>query len=92
MTVSRTVTNVGPVNSIYIARVQTPAGVSVRVKPSVLLFNSTVKKLEFKVVFRPLLKVAGRFSFGNLYWEDGFHVVRIPLAVRTVLDDFYAVT
>ncbi|KAM5548650.1 subtilisin-like protease SBT3.9 [Rosa sericea] len=92
MTVSRTVTNVGPINSIYIARVQTPAGVSVRVKPSILLFNSTVKKLEFKVVFRPLLKVAGRFSFGNLYWEDGFHVVRIPLTVRTVLDDFDAET
>lgn len=92
MTVSRTVTNVGPVNSIYIARVQTPAGVSVRVKPSVLLFNSTIKKLEFKVVFRSLLKVAGRFSFGNLYWEDGFHIVRIPLIVRTVLDDFYAET
>ncbi|XP_062023220.1 subtilisin-like protease SBT3.9 isoform X3 [Rosa rugosa] len=92
MTVSRTVTNVGPVNSIYIARVQTPAAVSVKVKPSALLFNSTAKKLEFKVVFRPLLKVAGRFSFGNLYWEDGFHVVRIPLTVRTVLDDFYAET
>ncbi|CAN6543975.1 unnamed protein product [Malus baccata var. baccata] len=47
-TVSRTVTNVGPVNSIYNARVVTPAGVSVRVKPSILSFNSTVKKLEFK--------------------------------------------
>ncbi|TQE06388.1 hypothetical protein C1H46_008022 [Malus baccata] len=91
-TVSRTVTNVGPVNSIYNARVITPAGVSVRVKPSILSFNSTVKKLEFKVTFRSLLRIQGRFSFGNLFWEDGLHVVRIPLIVRIVLDNFYADT
>ncbi|XP_008236858.1 PREDICTED: subtilisin-like protease SBT3.6 [Prunus mume] len=90
MTVSRRVTNVGPVNSVYFARVQAPAGVSVKVKPSVLSFNSTVKKLEFKVIFCSLLRVQGRFSFGNLFWEDGLHVVRIPLVVRTVLDDLYA--
>ncbi|PQP99310.1 subtilisin-like protease SBT3.6 isoform X2 [Prunus yedoensis var. nudiflora] len=92
MTVSRRVTNVGPVNSVYFARVQAPAGVSVKVKPSVLSFNSTVKKLQFKVIFCSLLRVQGRFSFGNLFWEDGLHVVRIPLVVRTVLDDLYAVT
>ncbi|KAM2294770.1 hypothetical protein ACFX1S_034646 [Malus domestica] len=91
-TVSRTVTNVGPVNSIYNARVITPAGVSVRVKPSILSFNSTVNKLEFKVTFRSLLRIQGRFSFGNLFWEDGLHVVRIPLIVRIVLDNFYADT
>lgn len=90
MTVSRRVTNVGPVNSVYFARVQAPAGVSVKVKPSVLSFNSTVKKLEFKVIFCSLLRVQGRFTFGNLFWEDGLHVVRIPLVVRTVLDDLYA--
>ncbi|CAB4320405.1 unnamed protein product [Prunus armeniaca] len=90
MTVSRRVTNVGLVNSVYVARVQAPAGVSVKVKPSVLSFNSTVKKLEFKVIFCSLLRVQGRFSFGNLLWEDGLHVVRIPLVVRTVLDDLYA--
>ncbi|BFG41413.1 hypothetical protein CerSpe_276870 [Prunus speciosa] len=92
MTISRRVTNVGPVNSVYFARVQAPAGVSVKVKPSVLSFNSTVKKLQFKVIFCSLLRVQGRFSFGNLFWEDGLHVVRIPLVVRTVLDDLYADT
>ncbi|VVA33197.1 PREDICTED: subtilisin [Prunus dulcis] len=90
MTVSRRVTNVGPVNSVYFARVQAPAGVSVKVKPSVLSFNSTVKKLEFKVIVCSLLRVQGRFTFGNLFWEDGLHVVRIPLVVRTVRDDLYA--
>ncbi|KAM6554752.1 hypothetical protein CsatB_015514 [Cannabis sativa] len=47
--VTRTVTNVGPVNSIYIPRVQTPFGVSVKVNPSVLVFNSSVKKLKINL-------------------------------------------
>lgn len=92
LTVTRTVRNVGPKNSIYIARIQTPASVSVRVKPRILSFNSTVKELKFKVVFCTLLRIQGRYSFGNLFWEDGFHVVRIPLMVRTVIEDFYAET
>ncbi|XP_048233661.1 subtilisin-like protease SBT3.6 isoform X2 [Ricinus communis] len=92
LTVSRTVTNVGPVTSIYMARVQVPAGTYVRVEPSVLSFNSSVKKRKFRVTFCSLLRVQGRYSFGNLFWEDGCHVVRTPLVVRTVIDEFYAET
>lgn len=92
LTVSRTVTNVGPVNSVYTAFVQAPVGTNVRVEPSILSFNSTIRKLKFKVTFHSLLRVQGRYSFGNLLWEDGFHVVRIPLIVRTVIEDFYAET
>lgn len=92
LSVTRTVTNVGHVNSNYTARVQTPARVSVRVNPPVLVFNSTVKKLKFKVSFCTLIRTQGRYSFGNLFWEDGFHVVRIPLVVRTVIHDFYSET
>ncbi|KAK6916626.1 Subtilisin-like protease, fibronectin type-III domain [Dillenia turbinata] len=83
MTVSRTVTNVGPQNSVYIARIEAPPGTSVSVEPSILAFNSTKKKLKFKVTFCANLKVQGRYSFGYLFWEDGFHVARIPLTVRT---------
>ncbi|KAJ6707939.1 hypothetical protein OIU85_028234 [Salix viminalis] len=92
LTVSRTVTNVGPITSIYVARVLAPAGTQVTVEPSVLSFDSTRKEIKFKVTFCSLLRIQGRYSFGNLFWEDGFHVVRIPLIVRTVIDDFYAVT
>ncbi|KAK2665430.1 hypothetical protein Ddye_004004 [Dipteronia dyeriana] len=88
LNVSRKVTNVGPVNSVYAVRVQAPVGVTVRVEPSILTFNSTTKKLKFKVIFRSQLRVQGRYSFGYLFWEDGFHVVRIPLIVRTVIDNF----
>ncbi|KAG6653391.1 subtilisin-like protease SBT3.7 isoform X4 [Carya illinoinensis] len=92
LTVSRKVTNVGPVNSIYTAFVEAPAGTEVIVKPSILRFNSTIRKLKFKVIFGSTLRVQGRYSFGNLFWLDGFHVVRIPLTVRTVIDNFYAQT
>ncbi|KAE8698677.1 Subtilase family protein, putative isoform 4 [Hibiscus syriacus] len=88
LTISRTVTNVGPVNSVYVARVQSPAGTDVSVKPWILSFNSTIKKLKFKVTFCSQLKVQGRYSFGNLYWEDGIHVVRIPLIVRIVINNY----
>ncbi|XP_030522893.1 subtilisin-like protease SBT3.9 isoform X1 [Rhodamnia argentea] len=92
VTVSRVVTNVGPVNSIYTARVEAPVGTYVRVKPSVLSFNSSMTKLKFRVIFNSLLRVQGRYSFGNLFWEDGLHEVRIPLVIRTVIDDSYAET
>ncbi|XP_028767967.1 subtilisin-like protease SBT3.9 [Neltuma alba] len=90
LTVSRTVTNVGPVESTYVARVVAPIGVSVTVVPQVLKFDATRKKLKFKVTFLPNINVEGGFSFGYLFWEDGSHEVRIPLVVRTVVDQFYA--
>ncbi|KAJ6409825.1 hypothetical protein OIU84_009332 [Salix udensis] len=92
LTVSRTVTNVGPVRSLYVARVVAPPGTYVTVEPSVLSFDSTRKKIKFKVTFCSQLRIQGRYSFGNLFWEDGFHLVRMPLVVRAVIDDFYAET
>lgn len=92
VTVSRTVTNVGPPISFYVARVEAPPGVSVIVDPSVLSFNCTSNKLKFKVTFCSLLIVQGRYTFGKLFWEDGSHVVRIPLIVRPVIEYYYAET
>ncbi|PSS29469.1 Subtilisin-like protease [Actinidia chinensis var. chinensis] len=92
MTVSRTVTNVGPIMSVYFARVEAPHGINVIVEPSILAFNFTTKKLKFKVTFCSQFRVQGRYTFGYLYWEDGLHVVRIPLIVRPVIESFYADT
>lgn len=92
ITISRTVSNVGPVISVYFARIEAPPGTSVRVEPPVLSFTSDTKRLKFKVTICPLLRVQGRYSFGYLFWEDGFHVVRIPLVVRPVIQDLYAQT
>ena len=60
------------------------------VVPQVLKFNATRKEMKFKVSFWSKINVEGGFSFGYLFWEDGSHEVRIPLAVRTVVDRFYA--
>ncbi|KAK1262311.1 Subtilisin-like protease [Acorus gramineus] len=92
LTVSRTVTNIGAATSIYTAIVEAPPGISVRIHPPVLAFNSTARELEFRVTFHARLRVQGRYSFGSLTWEDGLHKVRIPLAVRIVIDEFYAET
>ncbi|XP_042508604.1 subtilisin-like protease SBT3.9 isoform X2 [Macadamia integrifolia] len=92
MTVWRTVTNVGPVMSIYTACVKAPPGVIVEVEPEILSFNSTANKLKFKVTLHSMLEVQGTYTFGSVSWEDGVHVVRIPLIVRLVIDDFYADT
>ncbi|KAK7264239.1 hypothetical protein RJT34_31845 [Clitoria ternatea] len=88
LTISRTVTNVGPINSTYIARVVAPIGISVSVEPPTLKFSSKKLKMKFKVTFSSKLRVPSRFSFGYLFWEDGSHEVRIPLAVRSVVREF----
>ena len=87
LAVSRTVTNVGPEESVYTANVQAPPGTNVRVEPWVLSFNSTMKKMKFKVFFCSQKSVLGRYSFGHLLWENGFHAVRIPLIVGTITAD-----
>ncbi|KAG5413572.1 hypothetical protein IGI04_001139 [Brassica rapa subsp. trilocularis] len=49
VTVTRTVTNVGPVDSVYRAVVEAPEGVKIAVEPETLVFNNSTKKLGFKV-------------------------------------------
>ncbi|XP_027355421.1 subtilisin-like protease SBT3.5 [Abrus precatorius] len=92
LTVSRTVTNVGPTSSVYTARVVAPIGISVTVEPPILIFSSKTKKMKLNVTFSSKLRIQSGFSFGYLYWEDGSHEVRIPLAVRSVVDEFCAET
>ncbi|KAF3775742.1 Subtilisin-like protease SBT3-10 [Nymphaea thermarum] len=81
-TVARTVTNVGPVCSIYKVKVEAPSDVKVSVEPQMLNFNEKVKSLTFTVTFSPVHEIQGDFSFGSLTWMDGKHVVRIPLVTR----------
>ncbi|KAJ4962659.1 hypothetical protein NE237_022598 [Protea cynaroides] len=82
--VTRIVTNVGSINSIYRALVQSPHGVGVKVEPQTLSFNSSTTMLSFKVTFTSTQKFLGDYSFGSLTWTDGKHLVRIPLAVRVI--------
>ncbi|CAE6097180.1 unnamed protein product [Arabidopsis arenosa] len=83
VTLTRTVTNVGPVNSVYKLVVEPPLGVKISVTPKILLFNSNVKKISFKVTVSTTHKSNSIYYFGSLTWTDGSHKVTIPLSVRT---------
>nr|AJP61136.1 At4g21326p-like protein [Arabidopsis halleri] len=83
VTVTRTVTNVGPVDSVYRAVVEPPRGVKIVVEPETLVFCSNTKKLEFKVRVSSSHKSNTGFIFGIFTWTDGTRNVTIPLSVRT---------
>uniref|UniRef100_A0A0E0C8S3 Subtilisin-like protease n=1 Tax=Oryza meridionalis TaxID=40149 RepID=A0A0E0C8S3_9ORYZ len=89
-TVSRTVTNVGEVNAVYHAEIQSPPGVKMVVEPTVLVFDAANKVHTFKVSFSPLWKLQGDYTFGSLTWHNEKKSVRIPIAVRITIQDFYA--
>ncbi|MQM10742.1 hypothetical protein Taro_043643, partial [Colocasia esculenta] len=91
VTISRTVTNVGPLNSTYEAVVEAPPGVDMQVRPSTLVFDAKTKQHTFSITFSARRRVQGIYTFGSLTWEDATtHSVRIPIAVRPVLREFYA--
>ena len=91
VTISRTVTNVGPTKSTYKAVVQSPPGIDMEVTPSVLEFDSVTNNIQsFNIKFTASHKIQGTYMFGSLTWVDGVHSVRMPIAVKTVIEDFYA--
>ncbi|XP_056856446.1 subtilisin-like protease SBT3.12 [Raphanus sativus] len=84
VTVSRTVTNVGPVDSVYRAVIEPPRGVKIAVEPETLVFNSSKKILGFKVRVTTSYKSnMAVYFFGSFTWTDGTRNVTIPLSVRT---------
>lgn len=89
-TITRTVTNVGALKTIYRAVIEPPIGIMVSIKPDVMVFNSTVKKISFKVTISTTHKVNTGYYFGSLTWTNGVHAVRSPLSVRTELLQSYA--
>ncbi|PIA49867.1 hypothetical protein AQUCO_01300542v1 [Aquilegia coerulea] len=90
VTVSRTVTNVGPTNSVYKVLVQSPHGIRMTVNPRTLFFNSTSVDLTFQVKFSSTQKVHGDYSFGSLTWTDGQHFVKSSIVVRAIKFESYA--
>lgn len=82
-TITRRVTNVGPPGKYVVRLAKKPAGVSVSVKPTELVFEKTGEEKEFEVVFETKARVkTGDYVFGSLVWSDGKHIVRSPLVVR----------
>ncbi|XP_020176360.1 subtilisin-like protease SBT3.6 isoform X1 [Aegilops tauschii subsp. strangulata] len=89
ITVSRTVTNVGEVNSVYHAAVQSPAGVKMEVVPPVLVFDATNKVQTYQVKLSPMWKLHGYYTFGSLTWHNDQKTVRIPIVTRLTIEEFY---
>ncbi|CAN8253833.1 unnamed protein product [Cochlearia groenlandica] len=85
VTVSRTVTNVGPNNSVYKSVVETPFGIELEVNPKTLVFGSNKTNIKFSVRVKTNHKVNSDYYFGSLCWTDGVHNVTIPVSVRTKL-------
>ncbi|KAK9088249.1 hypothetical protein Scep_027331 [Stephania cephalantha] len=90
MTVKRTVTNVGQRKSVYYASVESPTGFSVRLDPTVLVFDGIGQnKKSFNITVTAIEGHSRRrnsnstteYSFGSYSWTDGIHVVRSPIAV-----------
>ncbi|XP_024170228.1 subtilisin-like protease SBT3.5 isoform X1 [Rosa chinensis] len=92
ITLTRSVTNVGPVNSTYRGRISLPLGISVAVRPETLVFNSDIKTISFTVAVSTTHEVNTGYYFGTLAWtdDDGGHVVTIPISVRTQIIRYYA--
>src|SRR5262249_1579606 len=83
-TITRTVTNVTNRASVYVARVQAPAGFTVDVSPSTIVVPPR-KSGAVKVTIKRTNAAFGQFSFGALNWSDlRGHNVRSPIAVRAV--------
>ncbi|PON37759.1 Peptidase S8, subtilisin-related [Parasponia andersonii] len=89
VTLTRTVTNVGPLESIYKVLIEPPLGVHIAVRPEILAFNSTVKALSFAIEVSTTYKVNTGYYFGRLTWTDGVHAVTIPISVKTQIIQFY---
>jgi len=90
VTVSRTVTNVGEVDAVYHVATESPAGVKMEVEPAVLVFNAANKVHTFKVKLSPMWMLQGDYMFGSLTWYNDQRTVRIPVAARITIHDFFA--
>ncbi|KAJ7966602.1 Subtilisin-like protease [Quillaja saponaria] len=75
----RTVTNIGEGQSTYVASVTSIEGFQISVIPNKLVFKQTNEKLSYMLRIGGPRLMKEKVAFGYLTWEDGKHVVRIPI-------------
>ncbi|KAF2300872.1 hypothetical protein P3X46_001691 [Hevea brasiliensis] len=80
-TIKRSVTNVGSPNATYIARVQAPEGLVVKVLPKKLVFKEGLSRISFNVSFNGRMAPSG-YNFGSVTWVDGSHSVHLVFTVN----------
>nr|GLL18086.1 CO(2)-response secreted protease-like [Ipomoea trifida] len=79
-TVTRTVTNVGPEESVYTATIEALASIEVTVTPTQLVFTKEVNKLVYNLTFRVSSPIT-QDTFGSITWSNGIYKVRSPVVV-----------
>ncbi|KAJ9680826.1 hypothetical protein PVL29_019979 [Vitis rotundifolia] len=80
----RTVTNVGPAQSVYNATIEAPQGVEITVTPTTLVFSPTVQAQRFKVVVKAKPMASTQMVSGSLAWRSPRHIVRSPIVIYTM--------
>ncbi|XP_020183805.1 subtilisin-like protease [Aegilops tauschii subsp. strangulata] len=78
-TVNRTVTNVGPADSTFKAKVDVPRPLTVRVSPETLSFSKAGEKKTFSMSVSGDLGKEVLYVEGSLSWVSERHVVRSPI-------------
>ncbi|CAN0840896.1 Subtilisin-like protease SBT5.4 [Linum grandiflorum] len=81
VTVTRTLKNVGT-PGVYMANVDVPPGVSVKVEPESLEFKAVDEEKSFRITFEPMADIGSGYGFGELNWSDGIHNVKSPIVVK----------
>ncbi|KAF6992275.1 hypothetical protein CFC21_009284 [Triticum aestivum] len=77
--VNRTVTNVGPPSSTYVAKLDMPKSLTARVTPNKLVFSKAGEKKTFSVSVSGKGVHGQKHVEGSLSWVSTRHVVRSPI-------------
>ncbi|KAI5018195.1 hypothetical protein ZWY2020_043083 [Hordeum vulgare] len=85
-TVHRTVTNVGPPNSVYTLKMVVPKSLRVCVYPETLVFSKAGEKLTYSITASTNSTGGKKFMEGTLSWISKNHVVRSPILFVVGLD------
>ncbi|GFP81809.1 subtilisin-like protease sdd1 [Phtheirospermum japonicum] len=81
-TFKRTVTNVGEPFSYYFAKIVSPKGVKIIVKPRQLQFSSANQKAKYYVTFSRCGNLTNTYSQGYLQWVSRKHTVTSAISVE----------
>ncbi|KAF5740890.1 hypothetical protein HS088_TW11G00970 [Tripterygium wilfordii] len=83
-TISRTVTNIAEEgHATYIATVDAPVALHVKVIPDKLKFTKTGEKHTYQVIFSSNSSPSDKDMFGSITWTNGKIKVRSPFAVSS---------
>lgn len=80
---TRELTNVGEARTLYQVTIDAPPSVSVKVRPTKLLFRSVGEKKKYTVTFGTKKGVeapSGKFAFGSVMWTSRRNSVRSPVS------------